>query len=464
MTEINMTKTNESVSENKMGVMPVGKLLVSMSVPMMLSMLVQALYNIVDSIFVARVSEDALTAVSLAFPMQTLMVALAGGTGVGVNALLSRSLGEKDYKRANDAACNGIFLAAICYLVFLIIGVFLVKPFYYAQTTDPEIVMHGVKYLTIVCCLSVGFFAQLIFERLLQSTGKAFYSMIIQMTGAVINLILDPILIFGLFGFPRMEAAGAALATVIGQIAAGILGCIFNMKKNEELHISFKGFRPSGAIIGSIYKVGVPSIIMQSIGSVMTFSMNQILIAFSSTATAVFGVYFKLQSFIFMPVFGLNNGMVPIIAYNYGAKKKDRLLKTYKLSLVFAVSIMAVGMIVFLLIPDVLFMLFDASEHMLSMGVPALRIICVHFPVAAFCIVTGSLFQALGNAVYSMINSICRQLVVLLPAAYLLAQLGNVNYVWFAFPIAEVASATLTILFLMKIKKQVIDKIVSDRI
>lgn len=464
MTENEMTKTNRNVSENKMGVMPVGKLLISMSVPMMLSMLVQALYNIVDSIFVARVSENALTAVSLAFPMQTLMVALAGGTGVGVNALLSRSLGEKDYKRANDAACNGIFLAAISYLIFLIIGLFLVKPFYYAQTSDQEIVMHGVRYLTIVCCLSVGFFAQLIFERLLQSTGKAFYAMITQMAGAVINLILDPILIFGLFGFPRMEAAGAALATVAGQIVAGILGCIFNMKKNEELHISFKGFRPSGIVIGSIYKVGVPSIIMQSIGSVMTFSMNQILIAFSSTATAVFGVYFKLQSFIFMPIFGLNNGMVPIIAYNYGARKKNRLLKTYKLSLIFAVSIMTVGMIVFMLIPDVLFMMFDASEHMLSMGVPALRIICVHFPIAAFCIVTGSLFQALGNAVYSMINSICRQLVVLLPAAYLLAQLGNVNYVWFAFPIAEVASATLTILFLIKIKKQIIDKIVFDRI
>ena len=464
MTEKEMKQINQPAVENKMGVMPAGRLLISMSVPMMMSMLVQALYNIVDSIFVARVSEDALTAVSLAFPMQTLMVALAGGTGVGVNALLSRSLGEKDYKRANDAACNGIFLAVISYLVFLLVGIFVVKPFYYAQTSDPEIVMHGVEYLTIVSCLSMGFFAQLIFERLLQSTGKAFYAMITQMVGAVINLILDPIMIFGLFGFPRMEAAGAALATVVGQIAAGVLGCIFNIKKNEEVHINLKGFRPSRQIIGSIYKVGVPSIIMQSIGSVMTFSMNQILIAFSSTATAVFGVYFKLQSFIFMPVFGLNNGMVPIIAYNYGARKKERMMKTYKLSLVLAVSIMALGTLIFLLIPDKLFMMFDASEHMLSMGVPALRIICVHFPVAAFCIVTGSLFQALGNAVYSMINSICRQLVVLLPAAYLLAQLGNVNFVWMAFPIAEVASAILTTLFLIKMKRQVIDKLGSERV
>lgn len=451
--------TEKHVTENKMGVMPVNKLLISMSVPMMMSMLVQALYNIVDSIFVARVSEDALTAVSLAFPVQTLMVALAGGTGVGVNALLSRALGEKDFKRVNDAARNGIFLAAVSYLVFLLVGLFAVKPFYLAQTRDAEIVNYGIQYLTIVCCLSFGSFAQFIFERLLQSTGKTFYTMITQMTGAVINLILDPIMIFGLFGFPRMEAAGAALATVIGQIVAGVLACILNVQKNHELHLDFKGFRPSGKVIGMIYRVGVPSIIMQSIGSVMTFSMNQILIAFSSTATAVFGVYYKLQSFVFMPVFGLNNGMVPIIAYNYGARKKDRMMKTYKLSLVLAVSIMTLGTIVFMLIPDKLFMLFDASEHMLSMGVPALRIICVHFPVAAFCIVTGSLFQALGKAVYSMINSICRQLVVLIPVAYLLAQLGDVNYVWLAFPIAEVSSALLTSIFLIRTKKNLIDKL-----
>ena len=459
MIEKTTNSTEHAGAENKMGVMPVGKLLVSMSVPMMLSMLVQALYNIVDSIFVARISEDALTAVSLAFPMQTLMVALAGGTGVGVNALLSKSLGGKEFKQANDAARNGIFLAAISYLFFLIVGLFLVKPFYIAQTDDAEILTYGVEYLTIVCCLSFGFFAQFIFERLLQSTGKTVYTMITQMTGAIINIILDPILIFGLFGFPRMEAAGAAIATVIGQIAAGTLACIFNITKNHEIDINLKGFRPSKQIIGVIYKVGVPSIIMQSIGSVMTFCMNQILIAFTSTATAVFGVYFKLQSFIFLPVFGLNNGMVPILAYNYGARRKDRMMKTYKLSLVIAISIMLIGSIVFLTIPDMLFLLFDASEHMLSMGIPALRIICLSFPVAAYCIVTGSLFQALGNAVYSMINSICRQLLVLLPVAYLLAQLGNVNYVWWSFPIAEIGSATLTTIFLIKFKKQVINKI-----
>ena len=329
MTE-QMTNKNHPPVENKMGVMPVNKLLISMSVPMMISMLVQALYNIVDSIFVARVCEDALTAVSLAFPMQSLMIALAGGTGVGLNALVSKSLGEKNFEKANSASRNGVFLYALSYLVFLVIGLFAVKPFYYAQTSDPEILKYGIEYLTIVLCMSIGIFAQFVFERLLQATGKTFYTMITQLTGAIINLILDPILIFGLCGFPRMEAAGAALATVIGQIAAGSFACILNLKKNEEINLSLKGFRPDKHIIGRIYKVGVPSIIMQSIGSIMTFSLNQILITFSSTATAVFGVYFKLQSFIFMPVFGLNNGMVPIIAYNFGAGKRKRMMDTYK--------------------------------------------------------------------------------------------------------------------------------------
>lgn len=458
MTE-QMTNKNHPPVENKMGVMPVNKLLISMSVPMMISMLVQALYNIVDSIFVARVCEDALTAVSLAFPMQSLMIALAGGTGVGLNALVSKSLGEKNFEKANSASRNGVFLYALSYLVFLVIGLFAVKPFYYAQTSDPEILKYGIEYLTIVLCMSIGIFAQFVFERLLQATGKTFYTMITQLTGAIINLILDPILIFGLCGFPRMEAAGAALATVIGQIAAGSFACILNLKKNEEINLSLKGFRPDKHIIGRIYKVGVPSIIMQSIGSIMTFSLNQILITFSSTATAVFGVYFKLQSFIFMPVFGLNNGMVPIIAYNFGAGKRKRMMDTYKLSVAIAAVIMSLGTVAFLTIPDVMFRFFNASEHMLEMGVPALRIIGIHFPIAAFCIITGSLFQALGNAVYSMINSICRQIVVLIPAAYMLAQLGNVNYVWWAFPIAEIASAILTTIFLLKTKRDVIDKI-----
>lgn len=444
------------VQENKMGVMPVNKLLLSMAVPMMLSMLVQALYNIVDSIFVARVSEDALTAVSLAFPVQTLMIALGGGMCVGVNALLSRALGEKNYKRVNDSAMNGVFLSLLNFIVFLLVGIFAVKPFYYAQTDDAEIIYHGVQYLSVVCCCSIGIYMQFIFEKLLQSTGRTMLAMITQMTGAVINLIFDPILIFGYFGFPAMGAAGAAIATVAGQIAAAILAFILNQKCNPEIQLHLKGFRPSLKVIGKIYEVGLPSIIMQSIGSVMTFSMNQILIAFSSTATAVFGVYFKLQSFVFMPIFGLNNGMVPIIAYNYGAQNKKRMVKTIKLSILYAMCIMAVGTVVFQLIPDKLFMLFDASEHMLSMGVPALRIISVHFVLAGFAIVSGSVFQALGKAVYSMINSMCRQLLVLIPVAYLLSLLGNVNYVWWALPIAELMSVCMCTIFMTRVYKKII--------
>jgi len=449
----------ENFKENKMGTMPVNKLLISMSVPMMLSMLVQALYNIVDSIFVAKISEDALTAVSLAFPMQTLMIALGGGMGVGVNAVLSKALGEKDYERVNSTAKNGIFLACINAIIFLVVGLTVVKPFYEAQTDNVDIINYGVDYLTIVCCCSFGIYCQFIFERLLQSTGKTTFAMVTQLIGAVTNLILDPIFIFGYFGMPRLGVAGAAIATVIGQVFAGIAAIIINVKFNDEIKLDFRGFTPSGAIIAKIYKVGIPSIIMQSIGSIMTYGMNQILMVFSSTATAVFGVYFKLQSFIFMPVFGLNNGMVPIIAFNYGAQNRERLVKTMKLSIIYAMSIMCLGTLVFNLIPEQLLSLFDASEHMLSMGVPALRIISLHFLLAGFCIIGGSVFQALGCAVYSMINSICRQIVVLLPAAYLLSRLGNVNYVWFAFPIAELMSLTMTVIFMVRINKNIISKI-----
>ena len=453
------TPAKENYKENKMGTMPVNRLLISMSLPMMFSMLVQALYNIVDSIFVAKISEDALTAVSLAFPMQTLMIALGGGMGVGVNAVLSKALGEKDYDRVNATAKNGIFLACINSIIFLAVGLTVVRTFYEAQTDNLDIINYGTDYLTIVCCCSFGIYCQFIFERLLQSTGKTMLAMVTQLIGAVTNLILDPILIFGYFGVPRMGVAGAAIATVIGQVCAGMAAIIINIKYNHEIKLNLKGFRPSGPIIARIYKVGVPSIIMQSIGSIMTYGMNQILMVFSSTATAVFGVYFKLQSFIFMPVFGLNNGMVPIIAYNYGAQNKDRLVKTVKLSIIYAMGIMCFGTIVFNLIPKQLLMLFEASPQMLSMGIPALRIISLHFLLAGFCIIGGSVFQALGCAVYSMINSICRQIVVLLPAAWLLSKLGNVNYVWFAFPIAELMSLTMTSIFLVKINKDIISKI-----
>ena len=453
------TKVTENFKENKMGTMPVNRLLLGMSLPMMLSMLVQALYNIVDSIFVARISEDALTAVSLAFPMQTLMIALGGGMGVGVNAVLSKALGEKDYEKVNATAKNGIFLACINAIIFLVVGLTAVRPFYEVQTDNQDIINYGVDYLTIVCCCSFGIYCQFIFERLLQSTGKTVFAMITQLIGAGTNLILDPIFIFGYFGVPKLGVAGAAVATVIGQVFAGIAAIIINVNANDEIKLNFKGFRPSGSIIAKIYKVGVPSIIMQSIGSVMTYGMNQILMAFSSTAAAVFGVYFKLQSFIFMPVFGLNNGMVPIIAFNYGAQNRERMVKTIKLSIIYAMSIMCLGTVIFNLMPEPLLMLFEASPQMIDMGVPALRIISLHFLLAGFCIIGGSVFQALGCAVYSMINSICRQVVVLLPAAWLLSKLGNVNYVWFAFPIAELMSLTMTSIFMVKINKDIISKI-----
>ena len=451
-------EVGEKLQENKMGVMPVNKLLLEMSLPMMASMLVQALYNIVDSIFVAKLSENALTAVSLAFPIQTLLIAVGAGTGVGVNALLSKQLGEKDYKRVSRTAMNGILLAGISYLLFVIVGIMGVKPFYASQVkgNEQEIYTMGVQYLTIVCVCSFGLFAQLIFERLLQSTGKTMYSMISQASGAVINIILDPILIFGLCGMPKLGVAGAAVATVLGQIAGGTLGLIFNLKENKEIQFSLGGLKPDQYTIANIYKVGVPSIIMQAIGSVMTYGMNMILIAFSPTATAVFGVYFKLQSFFFMPVFGLNNGLIPIVAYNYGAGKRSRLIKAIKCSLVYAFLLLFAGFAVFETMPQTLLGMFDASEDMLAIGVPALRIIGVHFLVAWFCIIASAVFQALGNGVYSLVVSVARQLVVLLPAAYILARLGGLHAVWWAFPIAEIMSVSVSTLFMIAINKKVI--------
>lgn len=449
--------------ENKMGVMPENKLLMTMSLPMMASMLVQALYNIVDSVFVSRINENALTAVSLAFPVQSLMIAVSVGTAVGVNALLSKTLGEKEYEKAQKVADNAVFLAAVCYVLFAVIGIFAVRPFYISQTKDTEIVEFGIQYLTIVCVGGIGIFTQTMFERLLQSTGKTFYTMITQGTGAVINIILDPILIFGLGPFPEMKVAGAAVATIIGQIVAGVMAVCFNRKYNEYITVHVKEIRPKASIIKQIYAVGAPSIVVQAIGSVMTYGMNLILIAFTSTATAVFGVYFKLQSFVFMPVFGLNNGMVPIIAYNYGAGKKARVTKVIKLSIMYAVGMMAVGLLLMQVIPEQLLLLFDASETMIKIGVPALRTISLSFLFAGFCIVCGSVFQALGNGMYSMIVSVARQLGVLLPVAYLLSKLGEVGYVWWAFPIAEIASLTLSAVFLIRIYKKVIKHIGEER-
>lgn len=444
--------------------MPEGRLLISMSLPMMISMLVQAMYNVVDSIFVSRISENALTAVSLAFPLQTLLIAIGAGTGVGVNSLLSKSLGEKDYEKANKAAMNGIFLYFISYVVSAIIGILAVRPFYASQIKDApvEIMDMGIQYLTVVMVASFGLYAQFIFERLLQATGRTFFSMVSQMTGAIINIILDPILIFGYFGLPKMGVVGAAVATVAGQIVGGIIGFIYNIKKNDDITLSFKGFRPDGHIIGTIYKVGFPSIIMQSIGSIMTYGMNLILVGLSSTAAAVFGVYFKLQSFFFMPVFGLNNGIIPIVAYNYGAKKKHRMIRTIKWGMLIAFCFLFAGFIVFETVPNVLLLMFDASENMLGIGTQALRIIAVHFLIAWFCIVAGSVFQAVGNGMYSLYVSVARQLVVLLPAAYILAKIGGLDLIWWSFPIAELMSCLISTICLILTYKKVIKPLPDD--
>lgn len=447
------------MEENKMGIMPISKLIISMSLPIMISMLVQALYNIVDSIFVAKISENALTAVSMAFPIQNLMIAVGVGTAVGVNALLARALGAKDYDKVNSIAENAVFLIGISYALFLVIGLFLAEPFYRSQTDIEEIVVCGKEYLTICCCLSFGVFTQVMFERLLQATGKTFYTMITQGIGAIVNIIMDPIMIFGLLGCPKMGVAGAAAATVIGQIVAGILSVWLNYTKNHEVKVDMKNFHLNFQVIGQIYGIGIPSIIMQAIGSVMTYGMNRILISFTSTATAVFGVYFKLQSFIFMPVFGLNNGIIPIIAYNYGAKNKDRVMSTIKHSVAYAMSIMVFGFLIFQVIPGPLLELFNASGTMMSIGVPALRTISVSFILAGFCIACGSVFQAMGCSVYSMLVSVARQLLVLLPAAYVLSRIGGVALVWWAFPIAELMSLAMTVFFLLRINRNIISRL-----
>ena len=447
---------NLSEPENIMGTMDVNPLLIKLSIPMMISMLVQALYNVVDSIFVARVSENALTAVSLAFSLQNMMFAVGIGTGVGVNALLSKSLGEKNQYRANKTAENGLFLALCSYLVFLVLGLTVVRPYFYAQTADADIAEQGIRYLTICCVLSLGMFMQVMNEKLLAATSRTTLSMISQLVGAIVNIILDPIFIFGYCGEALSGTTGAALATVIGQFCGAGVSFYLNLRKNPDIQLDFKGFRPSAEAIKRIYVVGLPSIAMQCVGSVMTFLMNQILMAFTATAVAVFGVYFKLQSFVFMPIFGLNNGMVPIISYNYGARRPDRVKKTIKLAVCYAECIMLIGFCIFQFAPDKVLGIFAASDAMLAIGIPAMRIICLHFLLAGASIVLSSVFQALGNGVFSLIVSVCRQLFVLLPAAWLLAQTGNVNNVWWAFFIAEIVSILMSLAFYARINKTTI--------
>ena len=435
---------------NKMGTWPIGKLLVNMALPLVISMLVQALYNVVDSIYVSRISESAVTALSLAFPIQNLLIGCATGVGVGVNSLLSKSLGEQNYERANRTAGNGFLLSTLFSALFVVFGLFFARPFFATQTTVAETLNGGSTYLAIVTIGSIGIFIEILFERLLQASGNAFQSMITQATGAIINIILDPILIFGWFGLPAMGLAGAALATVIGQWIAAILAMGLNLKYNKELKLLRKHAKPDRYVIRTILSIGVPSIIMVGIGSIMNFGINQILQGFSETATGVFGIYFKLQSFFFMPLFGINNAVISIVAFNYGAQKPDRMMKTVKLAAFAGLAIMLCGLAIFQFIPEVLLALFDPSEEFLRMAVRALQTISWCFPVAAVCIILGSTFQALGTGVYATIVSLCRQLVVLLPAAWLLSLSGEVTRVWWAWPIAESMGLTMTLFLFLR--------------
>jgi len=442
------------MQENKMGVMPIGKLLMNMALPMIISMLVQALYNVVDSIYVSRISESAVTALSLAFPVQNMQIGFAVGIGVGINSLLSKSLGEKNQEAVNRTAGNGMVLMLIVTVVFMLFGAFGVRPYYEMQSTVTETVEGGIAYTRICCLFVLGSFMQILSERLLQSTGRTVLSMITQGVGAIVNIILDPIFIFGWFGLPAMGVAGAAIATVIGQWIGALVGLYFNEKYNPEVQFGRRYARLDKSTVGGILTVGVPSIIMNGIGSVMNFGMNQILQGFTETATSVFGIYFKLQSFFFMPLFGLNGATISIIAYNYGARKPDRILKTLKLSAISALALMAAGLLVFQFAPQTLLGMFNPSDTFLQIGIAALRTISWSFPVAAVCIILGASFQALGNGIYSTITSLCRQMIVLLPVAYLMSLTGNVNNVWLAYPIAEVVSGCVTMFFFLRIYRQ----------
>ncbi|MBR2473530.1 MAG: MATE family efflux transporter [Clostridia bacterium] len=445
-----------TLKENKMGTWHIPKLLYSISLPIIISMIVQAMYNVVDSVYVAQYDNIAGTgALTLAFPIQNLMIAVAVGLAVGMNALLSRSLGEKNFEKANKVAGQGFFLTFCGYLLFLIIGLFLVKPFVSTQAeAGTTLYDYSVDYLSIVCIGSLGVFVQVVTERLLQATGKSFYSMLTQLSGAIVNIVLDPILIFGWLGLPEMGVAGAAYATVIGQWVAAIIGIVLNLCINKELKLQVKNFIPELKLVKEILIIGIPSVLMQAIGSVMTFCMNKILIGFSTEALNVFGLYFKLQSFVFMPIFGLNNGMVPIVAYNYGAKRKDRVIATIRLAAFTAIGYMLLGFLIFQIFPTVLLGFFNASESMLAIGKVALRTISICFVFAGFSVIASATCQALGKSIYSLIISLGRQLVVLIPSAFLLSLLGNVNLIWWAFPIAEVLSLLLCVYFLIRVLKK----------
>ena len=445
-----LDKNTTEPSQNRMGTQPEGRLLFSMALPMTVSMLFQAFYNVVDSYFVAQLSQDAMNAVSLAFPMQSLLIAFSVGTGVGMSALISRALGEKHEDRAREIGGTGLFLFLVTSAVFCLTGWSFGQRFFAVQTDNAVIVRYGGDYLHVVMGICLFLYAQVATERLLQSVGRTDKSMLIQLTGAAVNIILDPLFIFGYAGFPRLEVMGAAVATVIGQGIAAAVGVLLNLKYNPVLKASFKMIRFRGRIAADIYRIAYPSILMQSIGSLTTFCMNQILLGFTEAATAVYGVYFKLQSFIFMPVFGLNNAMVPIISYNYGAGRMDRVRRTYRTAIAAAVSFMALGTVGFMAIPALLIGIFNPSDEMLSIGIRAMRIIAIHFPFAGFSIIAGSVCQSIGNPFHSLLISVCRQVLVLLPVAFLFSLTGVLDNVWLAFPAAELVSFTLSFFFLRK--------------
>ena len=450
--------SSSAPAENKMGTMREGKLLANMALPLIASMLVQALYNIVDSVYVSHIADNgsALTALTLAFPIQNMIVGFGGGIGIGVNSLLSRSLGEKDAERANRAAGNGIVLSAITSLLFVVFGIFFARPFFAAQSSNPLTVESGTVYASICCIFVGGVFFEFLFERMLQATGRTLYTMITQGAGALINILLDPLLIFGIGPFPEMGVAGAAIATVAGQWIAALLAFLFNLKKNPDVRFSSRYLRLQWETVRQIMTVGIPSVIMMSISSVMNFSMNQIFQRMDpeETATSVFGVYYKLQSFFFMPVFGINNATISILAYNYGARKPKRMTRTLRLAIFAAAAIMLLGTLTFEIGPELLLRIFKSDGSFLQMGVTALRVISIHFPVAAVCIILGATFQAVGIGIYSTITSLCRQMLALLPAAFLLSLTGRIEAVWWAFPIAEVISLLVTVIFFLRVYRK----------
>lgn len=443
----------QAIQENKMGIKPIPSLVLTMSFPIMISMMVQALYNVVDSIFLSHYSETALTAVSLAFPMQNLLIAVAVGTSLGVNSLLARKLGAKDQKGAEMAANNGLTLSFLSWIVFAIIGLFFTKTFFGFFTTDPDLMQMGSQYVTICLFFSLAIFIDITCERILQATGDTIRPMIIQTTGAVVNIILDPILIFGLFGLPSMGVLGAAIATVIGQHVAALLA-VYYVRKNREVRIKAKYFKLEKRTVLDIYAVGLPSIIMQAIGTVMTTTLNKLLISFGTAAVSVFGVYFRLQSFVFMPIFGLNSGMTPILAFNYGAKQPKRMTQAMRVGLIVATLIMTAGFLTFMLAPGTLLSLFNASEEMMAIGKVALPRISLCFLSAGICITIGSLFQAVGDGYISMIISITRQLVFLLPIAFILGHFFGLDTLWFAFIIAESSALALSLYFFARVYKR----------